>query len=133
MHMHVYLTFTRNTFILFKIILRLSVFYVFSLLLSSSSGPCPPTDVSVSLECEGNVGTVSWVASATADSYIATATGEDGHIHTCDSNGTSCSFTDLHCGESYAVSVVTLERGCQSEPSQPVTLRTGEYYFFVCV
>ncbi|XP_041914101.1 uncharacterized protein LOC121678548 [Alosa sapidissima] len=89
------------------------------------TGPCPPTDVSVSLECEGNVGTVTWVAVETADSYIAMATGQDGHNHTCDSNGTSCSFTDLHCGESYAVTVVTLERGCQSEPSQPVTLRTA--------
>ncbi|KAL2090270.1 hypothetical protein ACEWY4_014958 [Coilia grayii] len=89
------------------------------------SGPCPPTDVSVSLKCNGNVGTVTWTAALAADLYVATATANDGHTHTCNSTGTSCAFTDLHCGERYAITVVTRERGCQSEPSQPVTLATG--------
>lgn len=72
------------------------------------------------------MGTVSWTAVARADMYLATATGDDGHTHTCSSNSTDCSFTDLHCAETYAVTVVTIDRGCYSDPSPDVELRTGE-------
>lgn len=90
-------------------------------------GPCPPTEVQTSLQCESNVGSVSWVAAPTSKMYIATATDQDGHAHTCITNGTAgCSFSDLKCGETYNVSVVTMERGCQSEPSAPVTLKACE-------
>lgn len=59
--------------------------------------------------------------------YISTATAQDGHTHTCTSNSSnSCNFTDLHCGETYAVTVVTIDRGCWSKPSSAVNLRTGE-------
>ncbi|MEQ2174207.1 hypothetical protein GOODEAATRI_005476 [Goodea atripinnis] len=58
--------------------------------------------------------------------YIATATADDGHNHTCSSNySSSCNFTDLHCGETYAVSVVTVDQGCWSKPSSAVQLRTA--------
>ncbi|KAI7794726.1 fibronectin [Triplophysa rosa] len=89
------------------------------------AGPCPPTNVEVSLKCNGNVGIVHWTAAQNAEMYIATAMGYDGHSHTCTSNGTSCNFMDLHCEENYTVTVVTVERGCQSEPSTPVTLRSA--------
>ncbi|XP_045549628.1 collagen alpha-1(VII) chain [Salmo salar] len=89
------------------------------------TGACPPTNVTTSLQCDGNMGTVSWTAVARADMYLATATGDDGHTHTCSSNSTDCSFTDLHCAETYAVTVVTIVRGCHSDPSPDVELRTG--------
>ncbi|XP_071200535.1 mucin-3B [Salvelinus alpinus] len=90
------------------------------------AGPCPPTEVQTSLQCESNVGSVSWVAAPTSKMYIATATDQNGHAHTCITNGTAgCSFSDLKCGETYNVSVVTMERGCQSEPSAPVTLKAS--------
>lgn len=90
------------------------------------SGPCPPTNVEVSLQCNGNMGIVRWTAARNAEMYIATAMGNDGHSHTCTSNGTSCNFKDLHCEENYTITVVIVERGCQSEPSTPVTLRSGK-------
>lgn len=90
------------------------------------SGPCPPSNVDVSLQCNGNVGIVHWTAAQIAEMYIATAMGYDGHSHTCNSTGTSCNFMDLHCEENYTVTVVTVERSCQSEPSTPVTLRSGK-------
>lgn len=59
--------------------------------------------------------------------FIATATAADGHTHTCSSNySNSCNFTNLHCGETYAVTVVTVDRACSSKPSSAVDLRTGE-------
>lgn len=91
------------------------------------SGPCPPTNVQVSLQCLGNVGHVTWNAAAQADLYVATAipSSVDEHNHTCTTNGTSCSLTDLPCGETAAVTVITIERGCMSEPSLPFTLHSG--------
>ena len=62
--------------------------------------------------------------------YIATALAHDGHNHTCNSSSAnSCSFTDLHCGENYSVSVVAVDRGCHTEPSSTVELKTGEMMF----
>ncbi|XP_034531079.1 uncharacterized protein LOC117806306 [Notolabrus celidotus] len=90
------------------------------------AGPCPPTNVHVSLQCIGNIGLVTWDAALQADLYVATAVpfAADEHDHTCSSNGTSCSLTDLHCGETANVTVVTIERGCMSKPSLPFTFQS---------
>ncbi|KAM9761579.1 uncharacterized protein fndc7b [Menidia menidia] len=90
------------------------------------AGPCPPENVHATLQCVGNVGHVIWDAVPHADHYVATTLPSvmDEHIHNCSSNGTGCSLTDLHCGETLAVSVVTVERGCLSKPSEPFTLQT---------
>ncbi|XP_067454263.1 serine-rich adhesin for platelets [Thunnus thynnus] len=90
------------------------------------AGPCPPTNVHVSLQCAGNMGLVTWDAALQADLYVATAIPSDldDHAHNCTSNGTSCSLTDLHCGETAVVTVVTVERGCRSKPSLPFTFHS---------
>ncbi|XP_040040842.2 uncharacterized protein fndc7b [Gasterosteus aculeatus] len=90
------------------------------------AGPCPPTDVHVSLQCVGNVGHVTWAAAPLADLYVATVlpSAGDQQKHNCTSNGTSCSLTNLSCGQTAAVTVVTSERGCTSEPSPPFTFQT---------
>lgn len=89
-----------------------------------STGPCPPTNVNVSLQCTGNVGHVTWTAALLADFYMATAV--DDYEHSCTSDGTSCDLTDLICGETSVVTVVTIERGCRSKPSLPVTFQSGQ-------
>lgn len=90
------------------------------------SGPCPPTGVQVSLLCQSNVGNVSWTAALNAESYVATAISSDGFRHSCTTNSTSCTFLDLYCGKNYSITVVTVQRGCWSDPSTPVPLRSGE-------
>ncbi|KAL7851296.1 hypothetical protein AOLI_G00216520 [Acnodon oligacanthus] len=92
---------------------------------SFSTGPCAPANLSVVLQCQGNQGIASWLPAAGADSYVATATALDGHTHTCASNTTSCSFTDLHCGETYSATVVTLNNGCPSDPSIAAAIKTA--------
>ncbi|XP_039984445.1 uncharacterized protein LOC120790698 [Xiphias gladius] len=86
------------------------------------AGPCPPTDVHVSLQCVGNVGRVTWNPAPQAELYVATAVAE--HEHTCTSDGTSCSLADLRCGETSVVTVVTVDRGCRSQPSLPFTFQS---------
>ena len=69
---------------------------------------------------------MSWSPVPGADMHVAIATAL-GHNYTCNSSvANSCSFTDLHCGENYSVSVVAVDRGCHSEPSTAVELETGE-------
>ncbi|XP_021178304.2 fibronectin type III domain-containing protein 7 [Fundulus heteroclitus] len=69
------------------------------------TGPCAPRDVVTSAQCGSSVGSVSWGPSDGAESYIARATGLDGHVHLCRTNTTSCTWSELHCGEQYAVTV----------------------------
>ncbi|XP_008280490.1 mucin-19 [Stegastes partitus] len=91
---------------------------------SFTAGLCAPTNVMASAACADSV--VSWLPVAGADMYIATATSGDGHNHTCSSNSSnSCNFTDLHCGEAYTVTVVTVDRGCPSDPSSAAVLTTA--------
>uniref|UniRef100_A0A3B3RM61 Fibronectin type III domain containing 7b n=1 Tax=Paramormyrops kingsleyae TaxID=1676925 RepID=A0A3B3RM61_9TELE len=100
-------------------------FGFFSTAVTYIAGPCPPNNISVALTCEGNLGYVTWDPVMAAEMYTATATTTDGHVQTCKTNTTSCSFLSLHCGEVYLVTVVTLERGCQSEPSPRKNFRTA--------
>ncbi|MED6260228.1 hypothetical protein ATANTOWER_008551, partial [Ataeniobius toweri] len=91
---------------------------------SFRAGLCAPSNTTVSPACEDSA--ISWTPVTGAEMYIATATADDGHNHTCSSNySSSCNFTDLHCGETYAVSVVTVDQGCWSKPSSAVQLRTA--------
>ncbi|KAM6948324.1 uncharacterized protein fndc7rs1 [Aplochiton taeniatus] len=98
---------------------------VTSLAYTFNSGPCPPTDVSASFLCEASVVIVSWTPVAGADSYLAMATGAVGQTLNCSSNSSSCSFTSLLCAQTYSITVVTLNRGCQSSSSQAVALKTA--------
>ncbi|KAI3375007.1 hypothetical protein L3Q82_021535, partial [Scortum barcoo] len=90
---------------------------------SFRAGLCAPSNVTVSPACEDS--TVFWSQVTGAERFIATATSNDGSTHTCSSNYSSCNFTDLNCGETYAVTVETVDRGCRSEPSSAVELRTA--------
>ncbi|XP_074544742.1 uncharacterized protein LOC141804293 [Halichoeres trimaculatus] len=88
------------------------------------TGLCAPSNVTVSKSCQDSI--VSWSHVPGADMVIATATADDGHTHTCRSNySNSCNFTDLHCGETYNVTVVTVDRGCKSEPSSAIEIKTA--------
>uniref|UniRef100_A0A672FAN5 Fibronectin type-III domain-containing protein n=1 Tax=Salarias fasciatus TaxID=181472 RepID=A0A672FAN5_SALFA len=79
-----------------------------------STAPCVPWDLSTYAQCEGNLGSVSWGPSDGANAYVAVATGLDGHTHHCRTNTTSCSWDDLHCGETYSVAVRAEDEACSS-------------------
>lgn len=59
--------------------------------------------------------------------FVATATAQDGQSYVCSSNDSLwCNFTDLDCGKTYSVTVTTVDRGCRSELSAAVALKTGK-------
>lgn len=92
----------------------------------TSSVPCVPTNLTVASTCS-NQTTVMWQASLGAQSYRVIAVGNKGHQTTCSSNSTTCSLTDLRCGQVYNVSVVAIDDTCSSPHCQTVTLQTGVY------
>ncbi|KAI9522306.1 hypothetical protein NQZ68_037786, partial [Dissostichus eleginoides] len=81
------------------------------------TAPCPPSDVTTYAQCEFNMGSVSWGSSDGAETYVAVATGLDGHAHQCLTNSTDCSWNDLLCGEEYTVVVRARNGNCTSLPS----------------
>ncbi|XP_041862145.1 fibronectin-like [Melanotaenia boesemani] len=87
------------------------------------TGPCIPDHVQSFTHCEDSLGSVSWSMSARAESYLAIATGKDGHTHECATNTTTCSWNTLHCGENYIVNVIALDYLCTSMPSENITIR----------
>uniref|UniRef100_A0A3B4UUE8 Fibronectin type-III domain-containing protein n=1 Tax=Seriola dumerili TaxID=41447 RepID=A0A3B4UUE8_SERDU len=87
------------------------------------TGPCVPQHVQSFTRCENNMGSVSWAMSDGAESYLAVATGEDGHTHECATNTTTCTWDDLHCGEMYTVHVIANDYLCSSMPSNSTSIR----------
>ncbi|KAK2900552.1 hypothetical protein Q8A67_008667 [Cirrhinus molitorella] len=79
--------------------------------------PCTPLHLVTYIECENQLGSVSWGPSDGANMYTATAVGADGHTHLCVTNGTSCTWENLHCGEIYNVTVTANDSRCASARS----------------
>ncbi|KTF95187.1 hypothetical protein cypCar_00023202, partial [Cyprinus carpio] len=84
--------------------------------------PCTPLNLVTYFECDNQLGSVSWGPSDGANMYTATAVGEDGHTHLCVTNGTSCTWEDLHCGEIYNVTVTANDSRCTSARSNSTTI-----------
>ncbi|XP_078263982.1 fibronectin type III domain-containing protein 7-like [Rhinoraja longicauda] len=78
------------------------------------TAPCAPEDISTSLNCDTKSTSVVWEESDGAMWYITTAEGQDGHISLCNTTGTSCDFMDLHCSQTYSITVTAMDAYCQS-------------------
>lgn len=87
-------------------------------------GLCAPNITEATSGCEFS--RVAWTEVAGAEMFVATATAQDGHSYACSSNDSLwCNLTELDCGKTYSVTVATVDRGCWSEPSAAVELKTG--------
>ena len=80
--------------------------------------PCAPVNVSASLACP-NSANVTWVGSPSATAYNVTAVGQDGHIHDCYTNSTSCQISNMPCGQNYTMTVTPYADSCAGNPSIP--------------
>ncbi|XP_068446237.1 uncharacterized protein [Clinocottus analis] len=90
---------------------------------SFKTGPCVPEHVQTFVQCENNLGAISWAESDGAESYLAIAVGRDSHTHVCATNITNCTWDDLHCGEQYSVHVIANDYMCSSMPSNSTSMR----------
>ena len=80
--------------------------------------PCAPYNVSASLVCPNSTH-VTWVGSLSATAYNVTAVGQDGQIHDCYTNSTSCQIPNMHCGQNYTITVTPYADSCAGNPSIP--------------
>ncbi|XP_051789053.1 fibronectin type III domain-containing protein 7-like [Erpetoichthys calabaricus] len=77
------------------------------------TAPCPPRNVQAEMDCGLNTGNVTWEKSNGAQSYIAFAEGQHGHLTSCNSIGTSCDMK-LDCGQLYHITVLAANNNCNS-------------------
>ncbi|XP_023809630.1 fibronectin type III domain-containing protein 7-like [Oryzias latipes] len=89
------------------------------------SAPCKPDQVSVSLQCSTNVALITWEHSGPDQTQEVTATDSRGLTATCYSSGSNCTFNQLSCGKTYAISVVGRTNSCSSEPAVAQVLQTA--------
>lgn len=98
-----------------------------------SSAPCPPSQLSVSVNCSTNSAVLHWNSSPNAVSYTGKAVCRDGHNVTCDAGaGLSCRLDSLQCGKEYSFTVSSSDGHCQSPDSEPVIRTTGEEKRHLC-
>ncbi|XP_034386262.1 fibronectin type III domain-containing protein 7-like [Cyclopterus lumpus] len=81
------------------------------------TAPCVPDNVTVEATCEENGAAVTWGRSPVATSYQLTATGKDGHVASCNSSVNNCTLGDLHCGQTYNLSITASGDNCTSKPN----------------
>ncbi|XP_045905931.1 receptor-type tyrosine-protein phosphatase beta [Micropterus dolomieu] len=84
--------------------------------------PCPPNYVQTDVQCQTNMGTVSWEASFSAVGYTARLAGRDGHSLSCFTNNTFCNIEGLHCGITYHTNVIAIGEILNSSLSTTVLL-----------
>ncbi len=93
--------------------------------LSPTVVPCIPQNVTAVETCSSDSASLTWNYANGAILYMGMATHVNGTVHTCAAMGPECTFSDLRCGESYDVYVMSTNLQCNSSESQRVTLQTG--------
>ncbi|XP_067303573.1 fibronectin [Pseudorasbora parva] len=82
------------------------------------SVPCTPSNVQASLVCLSNSAAVTWQSASGALSYKAEGITVDGtHMAYCNSSVTHCNLEHLLCGQTYNVSVLSMNPACSSKES----------------
>lgn len=99
---------------------------LYSYCLFFPSAPCAPTNVSASLKCENNTAAVSWQQSPGAVFYGVTAGGRDGDQKECTTNSTNCHLPNMHCSETYLITVTPYSASCKGFDSTPLSYIAGK-------
>lgn len=96
------------------------------------------------VDCETNIAVVTWDSALGGESYVVSAWGDRGYNSTCVNTDTTCSFSDLVCGQNYNITVVARNADqCSGPPSQTISVSTGvlltaaavsltQLFFFYC-
>ncbi|XP_034066039.1 uncharacterized protein LOC117542456 [Gymnodraco acuticeps] len=84
--------------------------------------PCPPQNVQTTVQCQSDVGVVSWESSFGVVGYEVSLAGRDGHSLSCSTNETFCTVEGLHCGVVYYTNVIAIGETINSDESTTVLL-----------
>lgn len=71
--------------------------------------PCEPRNVQTALQCPSSTASVTWERGSGALFYEARGTTPDGHTASCNTSATYCDLEALQCGQTYNVSVLSLD------------------------
>ncbi|XP_066512710.1 fibronectin type III domain-containing protein 7-like [Hoplias malabaricus] len=82
--------------------------------LQSQTAPCPAQAIQTTIDCHNSTAIVSWTPGVGAVSHSALLQSSDGHTYICNSTTSSCSVTNLPCGQIYSVKVAALGQSCSS-------------------
>lgn len=105
---------------------RNSIISLLTSVLFCLSVPCKPTNVKASLQCHSNIIAVTWERASGALSYRAVGVTADGsHTIECENTETYCDLSDVQCGQTYTVSVFSMDDSCTSVESDKAYVRTG--------
>lgn len=69
---------------------------------------------------------ITWDPVAGAENYVVEAHGNSKDFYNCTSANTSCTLTDLDCGESLSVWIVAKNDECTTDPVLGDVAETGE-------
>ncbi|XP_062919511.1 fibronectin type III domain-containing protein 7-like [Mobula hypostoma] len=89
------------------------------------TAPCAPDEIIANVDCNSNRVVVSWGRTGGATSFDVTAEGSDGHIHSHNTTETRHEMLDLHCGQSYNITVTTLSYSRHGISSTSVQIQTA--------
>lgn len=94
--------------------------------------PCLPENVVAELNCNSNVLSVQWQQTPgdADDTYTALAIGNDGYQASCNSTSTSCSISNLQCGQTYEVAVTSSSINCSIIAGSDYRVQSGTWALF---
>lgn len=93
--------------------------------------PCTPDIVSTYLNCNSSSISLNWTSVMGAVSYTAIARAPGGQNSSCSTNITSCSLTQLACGQIYSITATASNGQCSSNQSAAVQVTSGTAYIIV--
>lgn len=82
------------------------------------------------VQCQNDMGAVTWEASFGAVGYEAHLAGRDGHSLSCYTKDTFCNVEGLHCGTIYYTNVIAIGETLNSSFSTTVLLVSGMAHSF---
>ncbi|XP_026111092.1 fibronectin type III domain-containing protein 7-like [Carassius auratus] len=81
------------------------------------TAPCLPQNIYTTANCASiSSAVITWHEAAGAKTYIVEARGNRKDFYNCSSANTSCTLTDLECGESLSVWIVATNGDCTTDP-----------------
>lgn len=106
------------------------ILYFGPLCLLTHVAPCLPQNIYTIANCDSiSSAVITWHEAAGAETYIVEARGNRKDFYNCSSTNTSCTLTDLVCGESLSVWIVATNGYCTTDPVLGEVAETGEWFW----